>query len=590
MNIVLTSVHIRKSPDAIPLAPALLKSYITSNNKKYYIDIKEFYINDNVKKVATAIMTQKPKVVGFSIYLWNREFYKKLAMAIKEINRKVILVAGGAEVRSSYKDLLKSGIDYTLQGEGEELFLEFLNALSKNKKPDFIDGINDSINRYIKNINSIPSPLLNKTMTLKGRDGFLWELSRGCPFACDFCFESRGTKGVRYYNFDRIEKELNEIVKQKVPQVFVLDPTFNKDLPRAKKILRLIKKKKCSTHFHFEVRAEFLDNEIAELFAAIGASIQIGIQSGSDEVLKTVNRRLNKKIFTEKINLLNRHGVIFGLDLIYGLPKDNYQGFKDSMEYVLSLQPNHIDIFPLAVLPGTALKDNAKKLKLNYSAEPPYTVISSPTFSKDDMKKAELLKLSCDYIYNYAKSTGWLYQVIKELKISFTSFIEDFSTYVKPKTLKARGNEVETIKRFIEDTYKPKMIDLIVDIINYHNSYSKALLLKKKRTYISKDKLIKAIPSFPRTTSLIETNYNILDAFDNGLFTIDEIKRLYSKENGRYITWFHSHGEVLSDSYSKEIMNFLVTIDGKKRSFELAPEIDIEFLYFAQESGMLLFK
>lgn len=590
MNIVLTSIHIRKSPDAVPLAPALLKSYINSNNKKYNIEIKEFYLKDNIKKVASIIMAQNPKVVGFSIYLWNREFYKKLTKAIKDINKKVIIIAGGAEIRSSYKKLLKCGIDYTLQGEGEEVFLEFLNAIDKNKKPEVIKGINDSVNRFIKNINSIPSPLLSKTIDIKGRDGYLWELSRGCPFSCDFCFESRGTEGVRYYTLDRVEKELNEIIKMKVPQVFVLDPTFNKDLPRAKKILRLIKKKRCSTHFHFEVRAEFLDNEIAELFAAIGASIQIGIQSGSDEVLKKVNRRLNRKLFTEKINLLNRHGVVFGLDLIYGLPGDNYHGFKNSMEYVLSLQPNHVDIFPLAVLPGTALKDNAESLKLTYLKEPPYTVINSPSFSAKDMKKSELLKLSCDYIYNYAKSTGWLSQIVKELKIDITTFIEDFIKYTKPNTLKTRGNEIETIKKFICDTYSPKMIDLIKDIITYHSSYSKALLSKKKITHLPKDRLIKAVPYFPKTTSAIKSSYNLLEAFDNGLFTINEIKRLYTKEKGCYITWFHSHGEVVSDCYNEKIMNFLFMIDGKKRSHEIAPGIDKEFLYFAQESGMLLFK
>jgi len=590
LNIVLTSIHIRKSPDAIPLAPALLKSYLLAQefSRGFNILIQEYYITNNLKEVTRAILKSKPNVVGISVYLWNREFYIELVKEIKRVSPSTIIVAGGAEVRSGYIEFLELGVDYTIQGEGEEAFSELIEALSSDGlSPTSINGINDSSGRFIKNLNSLPSPILTKNIDLHKNDGFLWELSRGCPFSCDFCFESRGAKGVRYYNMERISKELDAIIKANVAQVFVLDPTFNKDLPRAKNILRLILKKNRGTHFHFEIRAELLDSEISNLFAEVGASLQIGIQSAHDEVLKLVNRRLDKDKFSSKIALLNRCGAIFGLDLIYGLPGDNFSGFKNSMEYVLSMQPNHIDIFPLAVLPGTALWDNAKELKLNFTPKPPYTIISSPSYSLDDMKKSEKLKDACNYVYNRAKSTGWFKMVCGELKVSMTDFLIQF--YESTNFSNSSNDEVSTIKNFIKNVFKPKNINLITDIINYHTSYSKALLGIKPKTNISKDMLLKSRVSLTPNGTFIDFNYEILTAFDNGCYTIKEIKRTFNPHRNSIITWFHTGGDVVQESYSKEIMNFLKSVDGNKRVLEIDKKIDNDFLIFAQESGLLLF-
>lgn len=591
MNIVLTSVHIDKTPDALPLAPALLKGYLDKNlnNKGLKTYIREFTVKRDLKECAKSIISLKPEIVGFSIYLWNSDYYLKLAKELKSLNSNIVIVAGGAEVRSGYKKLLKSGIDYTLQGEGEEIFYEFVDSIISGRSPLNISGVNDSENRYIGDLNTIPSPLITKNINLKKYDGYLWELSRGCPFSCDFCFESRGLKGVRYYNLNRIKEELDIIIESQTPQVFVLDPTFNKDLDRAKTILKLIKKKNRGTHFHFEVRAELLDREIAELFSDIGASLQIGIQSAHDNVLKLINRRLNRDKFRNKISLLNSCGTIFGLDLIYGLPGDSYKGFKESMEYVLSLQPNHIDIFPLSVLPGTALSDNAQKLNLTYLKNPPYTVIESPTYSKDDMIKSKKLKEACDYIYNRGKSTGWLSQVCEELKVSLTDFIEAFSTWSKNMNLKAEGSEINLIKKYIKENFKSRYINLIEDIINYHSSYSKALLSKKSRSGMDKKKLLTSKMKLSKTVTIGEFSYDLLEAFDYGLYEIKVIKKMFSPCRSSYISWYHSGGDVMFDCYSKDIMLFLKKVDGKKTALDIDKKIDPEFLSFAQDSGMLIF-
>lgn len=590
MNIVLTSVHITKSPDAVPLAPALLKTYLERSitDKNLKISIIEFTLEYDIDRNVEEILNSKPDIIGFSIYLWNRKYYMRLINKLKQRSPGVIIVAGGPEIRSDYQSLLEKGIDYTIDGEGEETFSELVSALLENRDCLNIDGVNDNKSRYIKNINTIPSPILTGNIDLNKYDGYLWELSRGCPFSCDFCFESRGFKGVRHYDLERVKEELKVIIESETSQVFVLDPTFNINLDRAKLILRLIKKINKGTHFHFEVRAELLDNEISRLFTETGSSLQIGIQSGHNSVLKLINRSLNRKDFTKKIALLNNNGTIFGLDLIYGLPGDDYSGFKDSMEYVLSLQPNHVDIFPLAVLPGTALYENASNLGLNYLKDAPYTVISSDTYSESDMLKSKKLKEACDLIYNKAKSTGWLKQVCVELKVSMTDFIENFISWSENIELNL-DLEIETIKKYIKSRYRTKTLSLIFDIINYHYAYSTALLSEKMISKVANEKLLESIPILTPTVTIGTFNYNILDAFDYGLFTIKEIKSNFHPDKVDFIAWFHSGGEVVFDCYDKNIMKFLKSVNGVKTSLEINKSIDPLFLSFAQECGMLAF-
>ena len=184
-----------------------------------------------------------------------------------------------------------------------------------------------------ESLENLTSPYLDKTLNPKKYDGALWELARGCPFKCSYCYESKGDKKVEYFSLDRIKNELDIFVKNDIKQIFVLDPTYNVDKSRAIKLLDYIRQKVKQIFFHFECRAEFLNVELVKSFSKINCSLQIGLQSASEEVLKTVNRIFNKKDFIKKISILNDYGLIFGFDLIYGLPKDNYEGFKNSIDF-----------------------------------------------------------------------------------------------------------------------------------------------------------------------------------------------------------------------------------------------------------------
>jgi radical SAM superfamily enzyme YgiQ (UPF0313 family) len=317
---------------------------------------------------------------------------------------EALLFAGGPEATADPRGVLDgSALDLVIVGEGEAPFAALCARLKDNQPLKRIPGIllkgaahPFSPSAPLADLDAIPSPYLEGILDYGRYPGILWQLSRGCGFSCDFCFDSRGQHGVRRFSMERIESELRHFAKGGVSQVFVLDSTFNQDIARAKAILRLIGRIAPGIHFHFEVRSEFIDPELARLFAQITCSLQIGLQSSDSRVLQGVGRSFRPDDFVARINLLNQSGAVFGLDLIYGLPGDTLAGFRRSLDFALSLYPNHLDIFPLAVLPGTPLADRSAAIGLKHLPHPPYTLLSSPTFTADDMTMAQRLATACD--------------------------------------------------------------------------------------------------------------------------------------------------------------------------------------------------
>jgi radical SAM superfamily enzyme YgiQ (UPF0313 family) len=285
----------------------------------------------------------------------------------------------------------------------------------------------------MSDLSAMPSPWLDGTLTADKKHSVLWELTRGCPYSCAYCYEAKGNKAIRYIPQERFEAELALFLQKKVPYVFVLDPTFNSDNKRAIDILDAIKKEsellpeRSDTHWHFEVRSELLNRHQAQCFAKIGASLQIGLQTVNPKAAALIGRgNFNRGQFESKIKILTDADVSFGLDLIYGLPKDTFLDYKKGLDFSLSLYPNNLDMFRLSVLPDTVLWDRAASLGLHAKTEAPYEVISTPDFSAADLDAAEKLSLAADRFYNKGRAVAWFNQVLYPLKMKPSVFLEGF--------------------------------------------------------------------------------------------------------------------------------------------------------------------
>lgn len=422
MNLTLVSMHIEPSSRAVPLATGMLAA---SLHQAFPVGVTthlaDYYLGQGVAECAEEVLRQAPDVVGLSMYVWNREPMLSLAAELKMQQPHLVIFAGGPEVTADADGIARhASIDFVLPGEGEEIVVKAMQLLMENCPPG---RIGDQIQAEpVADLGSLPSPYLTGFLPPDRYPGLLWELSRGCPFRCDFCFESRGSDRVRRFPLERLRAELELFASSGVQQLFVLDPTFNYHPTHAKQLLRMMAEVAPEIHYTIEVRAEFIDEEMAGLFAGINCALQIGLQSADPAVLAKVNRTLDPDDFVERILLLHEAGVVYGFDLIYGLPGDHLQGFLESLDYALGLRPNHLDIFPLAVLPGTRLAETAGQFGLQHQPHAPYTLISSPTFSADDMARAGSIARSCDLFYNRGRAVPWFDLMLDNLEITPEQF------------------------------------------------------------------------------------------------------------------------------------------------------------------------
>ncbi|HEY3399670.1 MAG TPA: B12-binding domain-containing radical SAM protein [Geothrix sp.] len=431
MNLVLVAIHLEASPRAVPLGPAMLTSVV----KRAYPEavhprILDLYLHQSPEACAAQILALDPAWVGFSLYVWNRALGREVARILRIEKPSLLLFAGGAEATADPEGMLGEGfLDFVLPGEGEELIVEVVGKLLQGATAA---EIRSSIRPApVKDLAALPSPYLDGSLDPAAYPGMLWELSRGCPFRCDFCFESRGTEGTRRVPMDRVKAELLHFEACQVSQVFVLDPTFNFDKRQAKAILRLIAEQAPAIHFFFEIRSEFIDAELARLFASIQCSLQIGLQSADDAVLRKINRNLDREDFEAKVLLLHQAGATYGFDLIYGLPGDTLEGFLASLDFALSLAPNHLDIFPLSVLPGTRLHDTAPGFGLRHLQEIPYTVLDSPGFPEAAMRAAARTAQACDVMYNQGKAVPWFALMLEALAWAPSELFTRFADYLE---------------------------------------------------------------------------------------------------------------------------------------------------------------
>ncbi len=467
MNLALVAIHIDHSLRAVPLGTAMLAASVERDlGEQIVTTLVNCTLQQSAVDCTAQILSHHPDAVGLSITVWNRDLALDIAHRLKDACPGLTLFAGGPEVTAAPHDLAQAEeLDFVLTGEGEHKLVAALQALLQGQTPN---GSALLAAESIADLGDLPSPYLTGMLRPTRGGGALWELSRGCPYRCDFCFESRGSVVVRRFPLDRVRAELQLFATLGVSEVFVLDPTFNYHKETAKELLIIMAEDGRGLHFSLEIRAELIDRELAELFAAIDCSLQIGLQSADAAVLRSINRDFDQEEFNDKVLLLHQAGVSYGFDLIYGLPGDSLAGFLASLDFALSLIPNHLDIFPLAVLPGTRLADTATELGLEYQRQTPYRVRSSTTFSAAEMTQAARIGAACDFFYNRGRAVPWFAMVLDGLELPPSEFFTRLAAAL-PETLPADPLPMQQC--FVSDQFEqrrqPEVAALAADLIAY---------------------------------------------------------------------------------------------------------------------------
>lgn len=477
MRITIATLHVRDSAQAVPLAAGCLKSCLPEHERRS-THLVDLYCDQLDENSAEQLLHGQPDLIAFPVYSWNRLPVLELCRHIKSRKKDIVLVAGGPEASADGCRLLEeSTLDAVICGEGEQAFATLIKQVAKKSVLDNIAGLTTRSSESAQpnaavcsDLDRLPSPWLDNSIELARGCGVLWEVARGCHFNCAFCFDAKGYQGVRPLPFERLRNELNLFARKQVSQIWVLDSTFNAPPGRGKKLLQLIREVAPQLHYHIEAKADLLDDEIIAQLSELSCSVQIGLQSADPTVLIPLHRQLDRKRMRQQLQKLSDAGVTFGLDLIYGLPGDNHAGFSKSLDFALANQPNQVDIFPLAVLPGTELFTQKEKLGLDADRQPPYLIKQSRSYSLTDMADSQRLAAATDIFYNRGRAVGFFLQLCQAVSLKPATLLGEFFLWLKDE------NNISEDKVLQTDSWQ------VADILRHQLDFARFLLNKAKRS------------------------------------------------------------------------------------------------------------
>jgi len=475
MKVLLVGVNSRFTHSN--LAIRYLKAYTEDLDYKCFI--KEFSINDRVERIVQEIISEKADIVAFSCYIWNKDYVKQISDLIKLIDSNIKLLFGGPEVSFDSENYLKDSLsDYLIEGEGEETFREFIECIINNKNLKDVKGLyykeNNEIfyggKRNLMDLNKIVFPytmeddLNNKIV--------YFESSRGCPFNCKYCLSST-IRGVRFMELERVKKDLKFLIDRKVRLVKFVDRTFNCSDEFAMGIWEYLMSLDTETKFHFEISADILSDKQLKLLEKAQRGrfqFEIGVQTTNNEVLKNINRFVVFEDIKRQVIALKRHGNIMQhLDLIAGLPGENFESFKRSFNDLYAIGPDEIQLGFLKILKGAPMKDEVEKWGIVHSSYIPYEVLKTKDISYEGIMLLKRVEEMVDKYYNSQKFSTILKYFVKKFDTPFDFYYELGQFFYEKGYLSRNISSVDYYKVFIEfNMEKLKEEDFVLkEIVKY---------------------------------------------------------------------------------------------------------------------------
>ena len=466
------------------LAPWYLKAACKSNCGT--IKVMEFTINDNPDSVLSRIYAEGCDIAAFSCYIWNINFILKVAENLKKILPNIKIVLGGPEVSYDPKQVLELHpfVDFVIFGEGESAFNEllgFLNGVGKElydiKGLSYREDGRITVSKIFpleQDLDSIPSPYNNEMLSCIGNRIVYFESSRGCPFSCSYCISST-FEGVRYFSLDRVKKDLRFLMAAGVKLVKFVDRTFNCNKDRAKSIFEFIINNAGNTVFHFEAAADLFDEETIEILSRAPKGLiqfEIGIQSTNEVTLEAVKRKTNiKKVLYYVKRLMELGNIHIHVDLIAGLPFEDYSSFRKSFNDVYNLFPHQLQLGFLKMLKGSAIRNESLKYGYKFREYPPYEILGNEFLSYEDIVKLKRIEEVLERYYNSARFERSLKYIINGFFDSPFEFFEEFSLFYLKEGCFERSissRELYTILlKFIAESNRKVDLTLLNELLKF---------------------------------------------------------------------------------------------------------------------------
>ena len=433
-----------------------------------HIVLKEYTVNQQKDDIMRDIYLEHPDVVCVSCYIWNLSFVKELMADLIKILPGADFWAGGPEVSYDAEKFLTENSEFkgVMVGEGEETFKE-LAGYYVEKNPQnlkdmtgicYRDGDQIIHNgwRQIMDLSSIP--FIYKDLSEFKNRIIYYESSRGCPFSCSYCLSSIDKK-LRFRDTETVKKELQFFIDNKVPQVKFVDRTFNCKHDHAMAIWKYINEHDNGvTNFHFEISADLLrEEELQEMSTMRPGLIQleIGVQSTNPDTIKAIHRTMDFEKLKGIVDRIHSFGNIHQhLDLIAGLPYEDYDSFRYSFNDVYALKPQQLQLGFLKVLKGSHMMEMCREYGIVYKTQEPYEVLSTKWLDYDHVLKLKTVENMVEVYYNSGQFQNTLEYLEKFFPDAFSIYERLGSFYMEKgygDISHTRMRRYEILLEFLED-------------------------------------------------------------------------------------------------------------------------------------------
>lgn len=454
------------------LAIRYLKKFVEKNSD-FEIEIYENTVNNNINKIIRDIMEKNAKQIFFSVYVWNIEIILKISKELKKISKDLKIILGGPEVSYTPRKIMEenSFIDGIIIGEGELTLLSYLKDEGKKLGIYYKEKNQIKFNgqqKLIENLDIIPFPYSEEE--LKDIHKIIYyESTRGCPFNCSYCMSSLDKK-VRFFSLERTKRDLKIFIKEETRLVKFVDRTFNLQKERYLEIWKyLLENYKENITFHFEINANIFDKEVLDFLKEVPKGFfqfEIGVQTINDITMKVIKRENNIEKLFDNVTAINKN-IHLHLDLIAGLPFENYDIFEKSFNYVYETKCSMIQLGFLKILKGTEMQSKVEEYEYKYMDFPPYEILSNRFLSYEEVCKLKDIEEILDYYYNSQKFIKSLDFVISNFYSSPFKFFEEIGEYYKKNNyLDVAHKEVAIFNYFVE-FYKIKNFEKIQEFLEF---------------------------------------------------------------------------------------------------------------------------
>ena len=477
MNIVLTTLNAKYIHTN--LAIRYLKAYA---QPEYDATIAEYTIKDPVINIVSDLIQKKPDVIGFSCYIWNIEETIKVIKMIKKINPDILIVVGGPEVTYDVLEWMEKvpDFDVIVIGEGEQTLKQLLAGFSNGR--DFSEvhgiayrnegGIQLNPQRNKLDLKDLPSPYrfeedadhLSKRVTYV-------ETSRGCPFSCQFCLSSIEV-GVRYFDREKIKDDIRYLMANGANTIKFVDRTFNISRSYAMEMFRfLIDEHLPGTVFQFEITADIMRPEvIAFLNEEAPAGLfrfEIGVQSTNDYTNELVMRKQNFDKLKRTVTMVKEGGKIDQhLDLIAGLPEEDYHSFKKTFNDVFAMRPEELQLGFLKMLRGTGLRLRAADHDYVYMDHSPYEILGNNVLDFNDIIKIKQVEDVLEKYWNDHRMDNTVEFLVTKVFPSPFDFFQEFGSYWETKGWSRIGHQLEDLFKRLYQFLQEKGVEHIEQIVS----------------------------------------------------------------------------------------------------------------------------